>query len=123
MGHIHAQRVAFTKFRVTFDGPMPTVELNGETVTAPLSAIAFQHRPGEPPRLALEVAGDGIVEGEGVVTVGPACDHDDRDAVVAFLANIDAEQLNTAVMERMGWGSGSTMAVALEVLRDMAAGQ
>lgn len=98
-----------------------SVVVNGDDVTDHVEAVALTARHGYPNevRLALRPGADPLrLAGDGIVHVQLG---DVEDAVVAFLRNVDPEQLEKAVVERMSWGDSSSFAVALDVLREMAA--
>lgn len=91
------------------------VEVAGEEVKS-LRSAAVKAELGDVPRVYLEFLGEGIIEGEGIVTI--VKDLDQRQAVAEWLANIDGSELEREVLERMGWATGSTGEVTLEVLRE-----
>lgn len=99
-----------------------SVVVNGDDVTEYVEAVAVTARHGYPNevRLALRPGADPLrLAGDGIVHVQPG---DAEDVIVAFLSNVDADQLEKTVLERMSWGDSSTFAVALAVLSEMAAG-
>lgn len=98
------------------------VVVNDADVTNHVEAVALTARHGYPNevRLALRPGVDPLsISGAGVVHVLPG---DAEDAVGAFLDKIDPAELERVTLERAGWGDTSTMALALEVLREWAAG-
>lgn len=118
--------MGLARFRAHLDGPAIGLDVNDEPVPA-VRAMALQVARGQVPRLILELDADGVLEGEGIVEVRreeAAAGVDAGPAVAAWLANIDAEELSKAAMERMDWGEDADVVVqALAVLRSWALGE
>ncbi len=67
------------------------------------------------------VGAAGEISGEGIVQVTPA---ESADVVVAFLAHIDAKELERLTLERLGGFVGaSPIETALELLKEWARGR
>lgn len=110
-------------FDLTFGhfGP-EKVFINGNDVTEAIAGVSFLSQDGQPPLIRLGLK-PGIelhtIAGEGIVEVEPAANDAAR-----WLANIDAQALDDAVMARMsmsGMSGGATpIQAALSQLREWA---
>lgn len=112
------------QFRIALspDPDATVVEVNGQTVPG-VRAVALQslRQAGETPRLILELAGDGVLEGDGIVEVQrPTTAADDGDAVARFLAGIDPAELSRQALERADWGDADVITLAVDILREAA---
>lgn len=97
------------------------VLLDGQDVSDRIAGVNVAARPGQPPVLTLLHAGEGPIEGEGIVRVVEE-GLDQREAVLAFLSNLDAAEVDRQALEKMQWGSKSLTATVIEVLKEAVGG-
>lgn len=104
-------------FAVSVDENGQTVVRIDDKIVRP-SAFRLECKTGWPSVLVLELpVGESDLEGSGIVQVaGSAVSTSD---ISDFLSDIDPDELNAAVLERASFAD-STMAVALEILREWA---
>lgn len=97
-------------------------EVNGVDVSKQVSGVAVVAEPGQPTVVTLRHIGTVEISGDGIVQVMPA---ESEDAVVSFLDQIDAKELERVTFERMGGGlgGGSPIAEALDQLKEWARGE
>lgn len=105
------------------DPTRPYVSVNGEEVTERVSRAAVDVRAGELPILHLEMAaGEGTVEGRGVVQVHHEAP-DVEKAVEAWLRAIDPDTLEREALRGAGMGEQSTGRLFVNALLARARGE
>ena len=97
-------------------GRAPKVRVNDECVRAG-PAVMLDHEQSAVPRLALELAGEGTIEGEGIVEV--VRESNEVDYLRAFLANLDPTQMERAALEQLHQGAETNGQAFLAALREM----
>jgi hypothetical protein len=81
------------------------VVVNGADLSDQVHGLVLQAVRGQPPILRLDhVAASGPIEGDGIVQVLEE-GLDQRQAVLAFLENLDGEQLEEAATDMMSMAS------------------
>lgn len=103
----------------------PTVTLSDDTVISNASRVSVDFTPGTAPRVFLEFENEQVedLELEGVVYVTKEIPADPLKAVQEFLENIDADELNRAVLTELEMGTEEQFAqAALKVMRGWARG-
>lgn len=118
-----------TPFKLDMTNPTrPQLEVAGEDLTARYSIkrISLDLPPGDVPSLYLELAGEGIVEGEAVIVqrVTQPAGGDVRQALLAFVGALDPVSVEKAVLARGGaFGADeSTGEAFLAVIKEMLGG-
>ncbi len=97
------------------------VELDGQDVSAEISAFTFQSKLGQPPLLTLFLTADGSIEGDGIVRIGGSPTPADRLQIINdFLQGIDPFELDQEVLEGQV-GETGVMGEAIRVLMRKAA--
>lgn len=95
--------MSLTPFRVVLPptlGGDATVELDGRDVTkdVTLRSVAVQGSPRDVTTVWLEIAGEGTIEGEGIVHVARA--GQEPEVIRAFLDRIDPGELERISLEQ-----------------------
>ena len=112
--------------RITADGVMGKVEIDGTDVSRSLQGYSLQHQVGSAPLLVLHTAPHRGLNFDGLAQVAVAApEQDDGQLVAAFLQNIDPAALSRAALERDDLdGSPNELTVAmLQQLADWAQGR
>ena len=112
--------------RITADGVMGKVEIDGTDVSRSLQGYSLQHQVGSAPLLVLHTAPHRGLDFDGLAQVAVAApEQDDGQVVAAFLQNIDPAALSRAALERDDLdGSPNELTVAmLQQLADWAQGR
>lgn len=112
--------------RITADGVMGKVEIDGHDISRSLQGYSLQHQVGAAPLLVLHTAPHRGLDFEGLAQVAVAApEQDEGELVAAFLANIDPAALARAALERDDLdGSPNELTVAmLRQLADWAQGR
>lgn len=88
----------------------------------PLARVTVDWREDSPPNLYLEAQGSGKITGEGVITQVIHEPTDQREAVAAWLANLDPAELEQAMLARGGGfaAAETTGEACLNTLREWA---
>ncbi len=86
--------------RILTDGPTAQLELDGRDVAAQLHAYTLQHRAGQLPELVLLLKPSATEEWSGLARVSIGEPPDPGPAAAAFLAALDAAELERAVLDR-----------------------
>lgn len=97
------------------------VLLDGADISGRVAGISFASRPGQPPVLTLLHSGEGEIAGEGIVRVVEE-GIDQRQAVLDFLGNLDAAEVDRQALAKMEWGSKSLTAAIIDVLKEAVGG-
>lgn len=93
-----------------------TIIVNGVDISDQVTGIALVSRPREVTKLTVELVGEGPIEGLGDVTVVRS-----SKTLAAFLANIDADELEKAALARLdGFGDANATQAMLHVLSEWA---
>lgn len=94
----------------TSDLTDPRIEIEGVDVTAMISRFTVDVRAGQIPVAYVEGVALSEVEGlANVIQVG-----DDREAVIAWLKNVDTDRLESEALEAVGLeGSAATVGEAI----------
>ena len=88
--------------RLTADKP-PMVTVNGQRLDVPgLVGIAVRHEPPSLPQLVLELTGELVIEGEGVVAVDSGAHGDEIAFMRQCLGNLDPDRLDDAACRLFG---------------------
>lgn len=105
-----ADGVGLAKFTLDLDaaGSDATVVVNGYEVSDVVRSVAVRSQPGDVTTLMLDVMGDGVVTGEGVVEVRNVEGLTDAAAIVR---SIDADQLAAQAQGQADMGSSYTKVV------------
>jgi len=111
--------------RITVDpeSPMrPFVVVDGHDITEHISSYTITHTHGRLPQIVLEGHKlDVVFEGIGeVAIVAPQVAV--GEAAATFLSAMDAETVQRLALDAHGWVDGDLIAVALQVLVDLARG-
>lgn len=112
--------------RITADGIMGKVEIDGTDVSRSLQGYNLQHQVGGPPVLVLHTTPHRGLGFEGLAQVAVAApEQDEGDLVAAFLQNVDPAALARAALDRDDLdGSPNELTVAmLRQLADWAQGR
>jgi len=112
--------------RITADGVMGKVEIDGVDVSRSLQGYSLQHQVGAAPLLVLHTAPHRGLNFDGLAQVAVAApEQDDGQVVAVFLQNIDPAALSRAALERDDLdGSPNELTVAmLQQLADWAQGR
>ncbi|MEU7640944.1 hypothetical protein AB0C11_33585 [Streptomyces sp. NPDC039016] len=92
--------------RITARGPRAAIEVDGSRLDpGSLSGYTISHQEGEPPQVVLYVENDDAVEFEGLARVAVARPVAVDLAAAEFLAAIDPEELERAVLARPDLGT------------------
>ncbi len=92
----------------------PALTVNGEAVS--VVGLTLRHVPPSLPQLVLELAGEGAIEGEGIVAIDQGAAGDEVEYLRSFLANLDPGMLEKAAAEQFDIGaetSGQAFLAAL----------
>jgi hypothetical protein len=91
--------MGLAKFTIdlTADKP-PALTVNGREL--PVVALTLRHVPPSLPQLVLELAGEGLVAGEGIVALDAA--GDTAADVRSFLAGLDPDKLDEIAARMFG---------------------
>ncbi|MFF2864507.1 hypothetical protein ACFVSX_32085 [Streptomyces rubiginosohelvolus] len=111
--------------RITADGVMGTVAVDGTDISKSVQGYNLEHRVGSAPLLVLYTAPHQGLDFEGLAHVAVGDQQDPGDTVAAFLANIDPAALSRAALNRDdldGTPHELTRAM-LQTLADMARGK
>ncbi|WP_201305282.1 hypothetical protein [Streptomyces sp. GS7] len=92
--------------RITARGPRAAIEIEGKRLDpGSLSGYTISHQEGEPPHVVLHVENGDAVEFEGLARVAIASPVVVEPTAAEFLAAIDAEELERAVLARPDLGT------------------
>lgn len=93
--------MALARFRVKAEAGEPAViEVNGQLLDGSLAVLGLSLRADGPaPVLTLMVAGDGVLEGEGIVQVERAGTEDYRAELRAIVEAIDEQEWERKALE------------------------
>jgi hypothetical protein len=111
--------------RITADGVMGTVAIDGTDISKSVQGYNLEHRVGQAPLLVLYTAPHRGLDFEGLAHVAIGDQTDPGEIVAAFLANIDPAALQKAALNRDdldGTSSELTKAMLLQ-LADIAQGR
>jgi hypothetical protein len=86
--------------RITADGVMGTVAIDGTDISKSVQGYNLEHRVGAAPLLVLYTAPHRGLDFEGLAHVAVGDQADPGETVAAFLANIDASALERAALQR-----------------------
>ncbi|MDX3343508.1 hypothetical protein PV409_36725 [Streptomyces sp. ME02-6979.5a] len=86
--------------RITADGVMGTVAIDGTDISKSVQGYNLEHRVGSAPLLVLYTAPHRGLDFDGLVHVAVGDQQDPGDTVAAFLANIDPTALYRAALNR-----------------------
>ncbi|MEV4557197.1 hypothetical protein AB0K51_09380 [Kitasatospora sp. NPDC049285] len=86
--------------RISTDGPTARVEVDGRDVGPDVRAYSLQHEAGQLPELTLLLAPHRFGGWDGTARVAIGEEPDPGPAAAAFLAAIDAGELERAVLNR-----------------------
>ncbi|MDK0525003.1 hypothetical protein [Streptomyces sp. ML-6] len=112
--------------RITADGVMGKVEIDGADISRSIRGYELQHQVGGPPVLVLHTVPHRGLDFDGLAQVAVATpEQDDGQIIAAFLANIEPAALSRAALERDDLdGSPNELTVAmLRQLADWAQGR
>ncbi|NEC20495.1 hypothetical protein [Streptomyces parvus] len=111
--------------RITADGVMGTVTVDGTDISKSVQGYNLEHRVGSVPLLVLYTAPHRGLDFDGLAHVAIGDQQDPGDTVAAFLANVDPAALTRAALNRDdldGTPHELTRAM-LQTLADMATGK
>ncbi|TXS68940.1 hypothetical protein [Streptomyces sp. sk2.1] len=87
--------------RITADGVMGKVEIDGADISRSIRGYELQHQVGGPPVLVLHTVPHRGLDFEGLAHVAVAPPkQDEGELVAAFLQNVDAAALERAALAR-----------------------
>lgn len=86
--------------RITADGVMGTVAIDGTDISKSVQGYNLEHRVGSAPLLVLYTAPHRGLDFDGLAHIAVGDQQDPGEAVVAFLANIDPAALSRAALNR-----------------------
>lgn len=113
--------------RITATGRSATVEVDGRDIGRSLSGIRLEHWAGQPPELTLAVSPAAVGEVfEGMARVVVGQQPDPGPAASAFLAAVDAGELERTALARvdlLDGGQHEMTRAMLTVLGEWARGQ
>ena len=111
--------------RITADGVMGTVAIDGTDISKSVQGYNLEHRVGQAPLLVLYTTPHRGLDFEGLAHVAVGDQADPGEIVAAFLANIDAAALERAALNRDDLdGTGNELARAMLLqLADIAQGR
>ncbi|GGV02493.1 hypothetical protein GCM10010211_82300 [Streptomyces albospinus] len=93
--------------RITARNPRAAIEIDGSRWDpGSLSGYTISHHEGEPPHVVLHVENDDAAEFEGLARVAVAGPVAVEPTAAEFLAAIDPEELEPAVLARPDLGKG-----------------
>jgi hypothetical protein len=91
--------MGLTRFSVDVgSGGRGHVVIDGVDVAEKVQKIIVDSTAGQPPQVFLEMAGEGRIEGEGIVTQVV----ESNDSIALFLSNLDPSALEAAALDKMG---------------------
>lgn len=93
-------------FSIQLSAGKKTIIVNGEDLTALVNRVVVEDEAGAIPQVFLGVHGEGVIEGEGVVTVQREGEVDLRDAISGFLQSLDPGMVEKAALDRLGGFGG-----------------
>lgn len=107
----------FAKLHYISQGLRPSkLEVNDQDILHQVRGMQFEHKLNDVPRFYVDFISDDVeIQGEGVVYVQRGQD------VSEFLAAVDIQMLEAAVLESSEWGE-SPVATAVNLLRKWAGG-
>jgi hypothetical protein len=93
--------------------------VNGQDVTANVTALRFTRTSTDVGRLELEMIGDATITGDGIAYVSQPT----PDEILRFLSSVNPAQVEQEVLGRLGWDEDKTVSqITLEVLGEMCRG-
>ena len=87
-------------------GALPVLVLGNQRVPG-VTALAFDAQPGELPRVTVQIVGEGVIEGEGIVHVEKA--GDDRQAVLDMIDGLDPDEVDRVALASLGFGDAGNL--------------
>lgn len=120
--------MGLTPFEIVLPaGGLPAkIVIDGTDVSNNVSRVTVDmHASDRIPKVFLEMPGEGVLQGEGIVTqvVQVESQQDQRELMEAFLANLDPDLLESAALEKCGGlGGFRTGEAFLEVLKEYVRG-
>lgn len=111
--------MSLSRFELELNANGPgRVVIDGVDISDRAAGVLVDARPGQPPRLVVELVGEGGIEGLGeALASSPASD------LAEFFASIDPEELEKAALSRLGFGDSDATQAMLDILRDWAEGR
>ena len=111
--------------RITADGVMGTVAIDGTDISKSVQGYNLEHRVGAAPLLVLYTAPHRGLDFEGLAHVAVGDQVDPGEIVAAFLANLDPAALQRAALNRDDLDGTSTelTSAMLQQLTDIAQGR
>ncbi|MEV7936606.1 hypothetical protein AB0O82_10725 [Kitasatospora sp. NPDC088264] len=120
------QSTSTSRVRISPDGVVARIEVDGVDVSRDVRAYSLQQQAGELPELALLIAPHHIDRWEGAARVVIGEEPEPGPAAAAFLAALDAGELERAVLDRhdlMTEGAHEFTAALLVQLTEWALGK
>lgn len=110
--------MGLARFHVDCSDPVrPVVTVNDEQVP-PLNRASFDWKPGDVPHLYLEIQGEGVLDGEGIVVQQVPIPADATQVLADFFDALDPKELEQAILDQFGSFSDETTGEAcLAVLK------
>lgn len=100
--------MGLARFHVDCSDPVrPVITVNGE-LTPPVARASFDWKPGDVPHLYLEIAGEGALEGEGIVVQQIPVPAEALDVLNDFFDGLDPAELEQAILGEFGAFSDTT---------------
>lgn len=114
--------VPLARFALNATPGAHTLTVNDQPVDA--HSVSLLCQPGDVPLLVVRLLGEGVLEGEGIVQVAGPEDGtqavDVKAAVLAWLDQVDPNELERAALDGMGWGTQTLAEAIVAKLRDAA---
>ncbi|MFF7586751.1 hypothetical protein ACFZCK_04560 [Kitasatospora purpeofusca] len=100
------QSTSTSRVRIRPEGVVARIEVDGVDVSRDVRAYSLQQQAGELPELALLIAPHRVDDWEGAARVVIGDEPDPGPAAAAFLAALDAGELERAVLNRQDLMTG-----------------
>lgn len=111
--------MALVRFELDLTPGGGRVVVDGVDVSDRVAGVRVDAGVDQIPHVLLELAGEGTIEGVGVVETASTFD---PAGVVAFLEALDPESVEKAAGDGLGWGEGNYTVALLDYLKRLARG-
>lgn len=92
--------MGLASFSISLATNKKKVVINNEEVTNRIRRVVVEDEAGGVPRVFLEMLGEGVIEGEGIVTIQNEVDF--RDSIYQFLQSLDPGMVEKVALDRLG---------------------
>lgn len=94
--------MGIASFLIELTANKKKVVVNDEDLSERVRRVVIEDEARGVPRVFLEMFGEGVVEGEGIVTVQLGNEVDLRDSIYQFLQSLDPGMVEKAALDRIG---------------------